>query len=123
MAQVAPSWERGATMPMYTFYPCKPDGSATTFEALDLGDDATAAERAGRLIGLHPECAYVNVWQADRKVLKLGRLGPAKVSFGPFETTRPFRNTQPDPSGGGGPEGRARRRPARSRSAARADIP
>ena len=26
-------------MPIYTFYPCRPDGSSTTFEAYELEDD------------------------------------------------------------------------------------
>lgn len=87
-------------MPMYTFYPCKPDGSAATFEALNLSDDASAAERAKKLIRLHPECAYLNVWQADRKVLKVDATGPANLNFGPFEAIHPFRRGPPDLSGG-----------------------
>ncbi len=97
-------------MPMYTLYPCKPDGSAATFEALQLRDDAGAAVCAEALIRLHPECAYVNVWQGDRKVLKMDRTKPPNLDLGPFETRPAFRTARRAPSGERGPRGQPGRR-------------
>lgn len=57
-------------MPIYTFYPCRPDGSAPTFEAFDLESDVEAQRRAIELLAQHPSCAYVTVWQGDREVLR-----------------------------------------------------
>jgi PAS domain S-box-containing protein len=57
-------------MPIYTFYCCKPDGSATTFEAHVLKGDDAAHERATLLVRQHPSCAYVAVFDADREVVK-----------------------------------------------------
>lgn len=54
---------------IYTFYCCKADGSATTFEAHELADDDLARDRASVLARLHPSCAYVAVYDADRLVL------------------------------------------------------
>ena len=56
-------------MPIYTFYPCRPDGSSTTFEAYELEDDSEALQRAVELLAQHPSCAFVTVWQGDREVL------------------------------------------------------
>ena len=55
-------------MTMFTFYLCKADGSAASFEAFDLGSDRLARQRAGAMLAQHPSCAYVNAWRGDRKV-------------------------------------------------------
>jgi PAS domain S-box-containing protein len=60
-------------MPMYTFYCCKPDGSATTFEAHALKGDEAARERAGLLVRQHASCAYVAIFEADREVAQARR--------------------------------------------------
>jgi hypothetical protein len=62
-------------MPIYTFYPCRQDGSAATFEALELASDREARDRAARLLEQHPSCAAMVVWQGDRRVLALPRAG------------------------------------------------
>lgn len=56
-------------MPMYTFYPCRSDGSSSTFEALELDTDIQAKDHAPRLLRQHPTCAFVTVWRGDREVL------------------------------------------------------
>jgi hypothetical protein len=56
-------------MPIYTFYPCRPDGSSTTFEAFELDGDDAACGRAALLLEQHPSCAFVTVWRGDREVL------------------------------------------------------
>lgn len=66
-------------MPIYTFYPCRTDGSSPTFEAFDLSGDDEALERARRLLDEH-ECAFVTVWQGDRQVLTLPRPAAAHTS-------------------------------------------
>jgi hypothetical protein len=66
-------------MPLYTFYPCRPDGSSTTFEAFELADDDEAQRRAMELLAAHPTCAFATVWQGDREVL--GALQPARAKI------------------------------------------
>jgi hypothetical protein len=56
-------------MPIYTFYPCRFDGSSTTFEVFELGGDDDARERAAVLKAQHPSCAFVTVWRGDSEVL------------------------------------------------------
>lgn len=56
-------------MPIYTFFPCRPDGSSSTFEAFELDGDAEAQRRAAQLLAQHPSCAVMTVWQGDREVL------------------------------------------------------
>jgi hypothetical protein len=56
-------------MPIYTFYPCRADGSSTTFEAFELDGDEEARERASVLLEQHSSCAFVTVWHGDREVI------------------------------------------------------
>jgi hypothetical protein len=56
-------------MPLYTFYPCRWDGSSTTFEAYELEGDDAARRRAAVLKEQHPSCAFVTVWRGDKEVL------------------------------------------------------
>lgn len=58
---------------LYTFYPCDPDGSSQTFEAVELPGDRRAGERAELILRDHASCAYVAVWEGDRRVLTLAR--------------------------------------------------
>lgn len=58
-------------MPLYTFYPCKPDGSAPSFEAFDLVSDDAAALFARSLLFEHPCAAWMSVWRDERQVLTL----------------------------------------------------
>lgn len=60
-------------MPLYTFYPHKPDGSATTFEAHELACDRTAIDRAAELLNEYINSHTVVVWEGDRQVGVKGR--------------------------------------------------
>ncbi len=60
-------------MAIYTFYLCNPDGRSISFEAFELGGDNSAPERALKLLGEHPSCAYVAVWEGDRPILERHR--------------------------------------------------
>lgn len=60
-------------MAIYTFYLCKRDGRSISFEAFELGGDKSAPERALKLLGEHPSCAYVAVWQGDRPIMERHR--------------------------------------------------
>jgi hypothetical protein len=62
-------------MSIYTFYLHSGGGYASTFEAFELGSDEFAPDRALRLLGEHPSCAYVAVWSEDRHVLSSFRQG------------------------------------------------
>jgi hypothetical protein len=54
---------------IYTFYCCRPDGSAPSFEVYDLPSDEAAAHRALALLGTHPSAAHIAVCQDDRELL------------------------------------------------------
>lgn len=60
-------------MPIYTFYPCRPDGSSPSFKAVDLGSDKAAAETAEALLREHQSAAYMSVFLGERQVLVLER--------------------------------------------------
>ena len=56
-------------MPIYTFYPCRTDGSSPTFEAFDLAGDDEVLGRANLMLDEHDSCAFVTVWQGDREAM------------------------------------------------------
>ena len=56
-------------MPLYTFYPCKEDGTATSMEAFFLEADDKAPPFALKVMTEHPSCAFVSVWHDARPVL------------------------------------------------------
>lgn len=60
-------------MPLYTFFPCKPDGTAPSFEAFNLASDEAAALFARSLLFEHPAAASMSVWRDDQQVLTLLR--------------------------------------------------
>lgn len=73
-------------MPLYTFYHCKPDGSAGSFETAQLPDDVSAGVRARAILDEHLSCAYVTVWAGEEKLeerhrstLPLAEPGPSVV--------------------------------------------
>lgn len=55
-------------MPLYLFFPCKPDGFAPSFEALQLASDDVAAHLARALLREHPHAASMSVWRDERQV-------------------------------------------------------
>lgn len=73
-------------MAMYTFYLCSPDGASASFEAFELAGDDKAPERALKLLGEHPGCAYVAVWEGDRPLMQRHR---SKVFGRPRARSRP----------------------------------
>jgi hypothetical protein len=60
-------------MPIYTFYPCAPDGGSTSFDAADMASDAEAKAHAARLLLEHASSAYVVVWLGERQVMTCER--------------------------------------------------
>jgi hypothetical protein len=56
------------TVPLFTFYPCRSDGSSTAFESLELRNDAGALARARRVLDEHPSAVEVVVWNEERRV-------------------------------------------------------
>jgi len=67
-------------MPMYIFYPCLDDGSATSFEAYELEDDAAARERAELVLESHASAVQVRVWRDGVALAPLGRTPPPRRS-------------------------------------------
>jgi hypothetical protein len=50
-------------MPMYIFYPCLEDGTANSFEAYELTDDAAAAEQGELVLAGHASASHVMIWR------------------------------------------------------------
>lgn len=75
-------------MPLYTFFPMRPDGVADTFEAVDYRSDADVLPKAVRVLGEHPEATHVVVWQGDRLVLNYAA-GAARTEDRPQPEPRP----------------------------------
>jgi hypothetical protein len=77
-------------MPLYTFYPCRPDGESLTFVSQDLADDSAAFWFALEVCQKHPSCTHVNVC-GDRRVLTRERVNPPERvlsrSTGPSSST------------------------------------
>lgn len=55
-------------MPVYTFYPCRADGSSLTFQSLELSDDCEARSCALAVLQEHRTSDYVVAWSGERKV-------------------------------------------------------
>lgn len=61
-------------MPLFTFYPCRRDGSATTFETFEQSDDAEALIRARQVLAEHASAVEVVAWQGERRVGAVARV-------------------------------------------------
>ena len=55
-------------MPIYVFYPNRPDGVAATFEAHELACDRTAMDRAADILKRYKSSSSVAVWEGERQV-------------------------------------------------------
>ena len=62
-------------MPLFTFYPCRRDGSATAFETFEQRSDAEARVRAAQILREHPSAVEVVIWQGERRVGSVIREG------------------------------------------------
>jgi len=69
-------------MPLYTFYPTRPDGLAPSFEAIDCASDAVAVTHAIEVLGEHTAASHVVVWQGQRCVMTFPRGAPLKRRAG-----------------------------------------
>ena len=58
---------------LFTFYPCRPDGSSTAFETFELGDDNDALSRARQVLDEHASSVEVVIWQGERRVGAVAR--------------------------------------------------
>lgn len=59
-------------MPLFTFYPCRRDGSSTAFETFEQHTDDDALRRAEQVLREHPSAVGVVVWQGERRVGAIG---------------------------------------------------
>lgn len=68
-------------MPLYTFFCCKADGSAPTFESHRLPSDEAAVAYSEALLKRQGSCSHVLVCEGDRDVATRGRkdASPPKV--------------------------------------------
>ena len=62
-------------MPLFTFYPCRKDGSSTAFETFEQHSDDDALVRANQVLREHSSAVEVVVWQGERRVGAVQRLG------------------------------------------------
>jgi len=60
-------------MPVYTFYCCRPDDSAPSFEARALASEAAAAEHAQHMLDEHRSCSHVVVCLEDAEIMTARR--------------------------------------------------
>ena len=67
---------RETGMALYTFYPCKPDGTSETFTCFDLRDDGEACLRAQQVLDDHRGSSGVVVFAGDRRVTSRHRIAP-----------------------------------------------
>lgn len=58
---------------LFTFYPCRADGSSTAFETIELPDDTRALVVARRVLEDHRSAVEVVVWQGERRVAAVAR--------------------------------------------------
>lgn len=61
-------------MPLFTFYPCRSDGSSAAFESIECRDDDAARARARRVLDDHLSAVEVVIWQGERRVGALSRV-------------------------------------------------
>jgi hypothetical protein len=61
-------------MPLFTFYPCLPDGSSPALETIECRDDASAMVRARRVLEDHLSAAEVVIWLGERRVGAVARV-------------------------------------------------
>lgn len=61
-------------MPLFTFYPCRSDGSSPAFESLECRDDEDALLRARRVLDDHLSAVEVVIWQGERQVGAVSRV-------------------------------------------------
>ena len=60
-------------MPIYTFYCCRPDDSAPSFEARALPSDEAAGLHAQRMLEEHRSCSHVVVCVEDVEIMTVRR--------------------------------------------------
>ena len=60
-------------MPLFTFYPCRSDGSSTAFETFELPDDDGALARARQVLADHASSVEVVIWAGERRVGEVRR--------------------------------------------------
>jgi len=65
-------------MPMYIFYPCQQDGSATSFEAFELADDSAAYEQGELVLEGHVSATHVMVWRDGEALEPIRRPAAAR---------------------------------------------
>ena len=61
-------------MPLFTFYPCRRDGSSTAFETFEQPNDHAALRRAEQVLREHPSAVEVVIWHGERRVGAVARL-------------------------------------------------
>lgn len=63
-----PPTKWSAPMPLYTFYPCHPDGVSETFLTCELQTDGAAHHYATGVLDLHASASCVSIWCGERNI-------------------------------------------------------
>ncbi len=63
-------------MPVYTFYYCRPDDAAPSFEAWALSSDEAATARARQMLEEHLSCSHVVVCLDETEIAIVRRGDP-----------------------------------------------
>jgi hypothetical protein len=58
---------------IYTFYPCRKDGSSIAFDAAELADDAAAQAYALTMLTRHASAVEVVIWAGERRAGSVAR--------------------------------------------------
>lgn len=61
-------------MPLFTFYPCRSDGSSIAFEVFECPDDGRALTVAQCVLNEHQSSIEVVIWQGERRVGAVSRV-------------------------------------------------
>ena len=58
---------------VFTFYPCRQDGSSIAFDVMDLADESTARAYALKVLGRHDSAVEVVIWAGEHRVGAVAR--------------------------------------------------
>lgn len=64
-------------MPIFAFYPIRPDGSSLSFELVEFASEVEAMRHGEDVCHEHASCDHVVVWQDDQVIGRVWKHVPA----------------------------------------------
>lgn len=89
-------------MPLYQYHFIGPDGGRPTLDFAELDDDGMAAREAMSQLRRHGGALAVEVWEAERLVLRVGR-PPGEIMSSTPAVHGAGHDPEPDPAPSGPP--------------------